>query len=60
MERLEQLQCIKVDHCTLYNVLRSVKFDFRCHTTFHNVRMRIGEVVHKTAQKCDEHIYGES
>ena len=60
MERVEQFQSIKVDNCTPFSVLRSVTFDFRCLTTFHKVRMRIGEVVRKIAQKCEEHIYVES
>ena len=60
MERVEQFQSIKVDHCTLFSVLRSVTFDFMCHTTFHKVRMLIDEVMRKIAQKCEEHVYGES
>ena len=60
MERVEQFQSIKGDHCTLFSVLRSVTFNFRCLKTFHNLRMRIGEVVRKITQKCDEHIYVES
>ena len=60
MERLEQFQSLKGDHCTLFSVLRSVTFIFWCHTTFHMVRMRIGEVERKIAQKCEEHIYRES
>ena len=57
MERVEQLQSIKVIDCSLFSVQRSVTFDFRLHTMFHMVRMRIGEVVRKFAQKCEEHIY---
>ena len=60
MERVEQFQCIKMDHCTLFSVLRSVTFNFRCFTTFHEVKMRIGEIVRKIIQKCEEHICGES
>ena len=60
MERVEQFRIIKVDHCTLLSVLRSVTFHFRCLTKFHNLRMRIGKVVRKITQKCEEHIYGES
>ena len=60
MERVEQLQTIKVDHCTLFFVLRSLTHDYLCHTTFHEVWMRIGEVVRKIAQMYEEHIYGES
>ena len=60
MGRVEQFQNIKVDHCTLLSALRSVTFHFRCLTKFHNLRMRIGEVVRKIAQKCEEHIYGET
>ena len=60
MERVDNFQTIKVDHCTLFNVLRSVTIDIKFHTTFPNVRIRIGEIVHKIAQKCDEHIYEES
>ena len=60
MERVEQFQRIKEDNCTLFSVLRSVTFNFRCLKMFHNLRMRIGEVVRKIAQKSEEHIYGES
>ena len=60
MERVEQFQSVKVDHCSLLSVLRSVTFDFRFLTMFHKVRMRIAEVVRKIAQKCEEHIYVES
>ena len=60
MERVEQFQSIKGDHCTLFSVLRSVTFNFRCLTMFHNLRMRKGEVVRKIAQKCEENIYGDS
>ena len=60
MERVEQFQLIKVDHCTLFSILRFVTFNFTCLTTFHKVWMRIGEVVRKIAQKCEEHIYGRS
>ena len=60
MERVEQFQSIKVDHCTLLSVLRSVTFHFRCLTKFHNLRMRIAEVVRKIAQRSLEHINGES
>ena len=60
MERVEQFQSIKVDLCTLFSVLRSVTFDFMCHTTIHKVRMQIDEIVQKISQKCEEHIYGES
>ena len=60
MERVEQFQSTKGDHCTLFSVLSSVTFNFRRLTTFHNLRMRIGEVMRKIAQKCEEHIYGES
>ena len=60
MEKVEQLQSIKGDHCTLFSVLRSVTFNFRCLTTIHNLWMRIGEVVRKIAQECEDHIYGES
>ena len=60
MERVEKFQCIQVDHYTLFTVLRNVTFDFRCLTMFHNITMGIGEVVRKIAQKCEEHIYGES
>ena len=60
MERVEPLQNIKVDYCTLFTRLRSVTLDIRCQTTFHKVRMRKGEVVCKIAQKCEEYIYGES
>ena len=60
MERVEQFQRIKDDHCTLLSVIKSVTFHFRCLTKFHNIRMRIDDVVHKIAQKCEEHIYGES
>ena len=52
MERVEQFRSIKGDHCTLFSVPRSITFDFRFHTTFDEVRMRIGEVVRKIAQKC--------
>ena len=52
MEGVEQFQSVKGDHCTLFSVLRSITFDFRFHTAFDEVRMRIGEVVHKVAQKC--------
>ena len=60
MERVEQFQSIKVVHCTLSSVLRSVTFDFMLHTTFHKVRMLIDEVVCEIAQNCEVHIYGES
>ena len=60
MERVEHLQSIKVDHCTLFSVLRSVIFDFASNTMFHKVRMRIGDVMRKITQKCEENIYGES
>ena len=60
MERVELLQRIKIDHCTLFSVLRSFTLDIMCQTTFHKVRMRKGEVVCKIAQKCEEYIYGES
>ena len=60
MERVEPLQIIKVDHCTLVNILRSVTLDIRSQTTFHKVRMSKGEVMRKLAQKCHEHIYVES
>ena len=59
MERVDQFQSIKVVLCSLFTVIGKVAFDFRCHTTFHKVRMRIGEVVRKITQKCEEHIYGE-
>ena len=57
MERVEQFQNIKVDHCTLLSALRSVTFHFSCLTKFHNLRMRIGEVVRNIAQNGSEHIY---
>ena len=57
MERVEQFQSIEGDHCTLFSVLRMVTFNFRCLTTFHNLRILIGEVVRKIAQKCEENIY---
>ena len=57
MEGVEQFQSIKGDHCTPFSVLRSMAFDFRFHTTFDEVRMRIGEVVRKIAQKCQQVIY---
>ena len=60
MERVEQFQIIKGDHCTLFSVQGSVTFDFRCLTTFHNLRLQKGEVVRKIAQMCEEQIYGES
>ena len=60
MERVEQFQSIKGDYCTLLSVLRSVTFNFRCLTMFHNLKMRIDEVVRKIAQKCEVHIYGKS
>ena len=60
MEGVEQFQIIKVDHCTLFNVLISVPFDFKCHTTFNKVRMRIDEIVRKIAQKFEKHIFGET
>ena len=59
MERVEQFQSIKGDHSTLFSFLKSLTFNFRCLTTFHNLTMLIGEVVRKIAQKCEEHIYGE-
>ena len=49
MERVEKFQSIKVGHCTLSIVLRSVTFDFMCHTMFLKVRMLIHEVVRKIA-----------
>ena len=60
MERVEQFQSIKVGHCTLSSVLRSVTFDFMLHKTSDKVRILIDEVVRKIAQKCEVHIYGES
>ena len=60
MERVEQVQSMKVADCTLLSVLRSVTLEFSRHTMFHKIRMCIGEVVRKIAQKCEEHIYGES
>ena len=60
MERIEQLKSIKVDRWTLFSVIRSVTLDFRFHSIFHKLRIRIGEDVGKIAQKCEEHIYGES
>ena len=60
MVKVELFQSIKVDQCTLFSVLKSVTFNFRSNTTFHKVRMRIGKVVHKIEQECEEHIYGES
>ena len=60
MERVEQFQSIKLENCTLLSVLRCVTLNFRRHTMFHKIRMCIGEVVHKMARKCEEHIYGES
>ena len=59
MERVEQFQSIKVDHCTIFSVIRSVTFYFRCLTMFHKVRMRIGEVVRKIAQMCEKDIDGQ-
>ena len=60
MERVEQFQCVKMDHCTLFSVLRSVTFDFGFHATFHKLMIIIEEVVRKIAQKCEKHIYEES
>ena len=60
MEGVVQFQSIKVDHCTLFSVLGSVTFDFGFHTTFHKIRMRIGEVVHKIAQIYKKLIDGRS
>ena len=60
MESFDQIHSIKVNHYYLFSVLRSLTFNFRCLTTFHKLRMRIGEVVPKIAQKCEEQIYGES
>ena len=60
MERVEQIQSIEGDHSTLFSVLISLTFNFRCLTAFHNLRMLIGEVVRKIAQKCEEHMYIES
>ena len=60
MERVEQFQSIKVVHCTLFSVLKSVTFDFRCHTMFHKIRLRMYEVVRKIAQKCEKRIHGET
>ena len=47
MDRVEQLQTIKVDHCTLLSVLRSVTLHFRCPTKFHNLRMRMAKLCAK-------------
>ena len=60
MERFETLQSIKVDHCILFSILRSVTLDFTSQTKFHKVRMPKGEVMRIIAQKCDEQIYRES
>ena len=60
MERVEKFQRVKWDHCTLFSVLRSVTFNFRCLTMFHNLRILKGEVVRKITQKYEEYIYGES
>ena len=60
MERVEPFQSIKVDHCTLFSVIRSFTLDIRCQTTFHKIRMRKGKLVRIIAQKCEKHIYEES
>ena len=60
MERVEQFESIKGDHCTLFSVLRSVTFDFGFHATVHNLMIIIEEVVTKIAHLCEKHIYGES
>ena len=60
MERVEQFRSIKGDHCTLFSVLRSVTFKFRCLTTFLNLWILIGEVVRKITQKCEVHISEKS
>ena len=60
MKSFDQFQSIKVNHYNLFSVLRSVTFNFRCHTMFHKVSMRISDVVRKITQKCEEHIYRES
>ena len=39
MKRVEPLQGIKVDHYTLFNILKSVILDIRRETIFHKVRM---------------------
>ena len=49
MERVEQFQIIKGYHCTLFIIQRSLIFVLSYHTTFHNVMMRIGDVVLKIA-----------
>ena len=60
MERVEQIERIKLGNFTLFSVLRSVTLHFRCLTMFHNLRMRKCDVVRKIAQKCEKNIYGES
>ena len=60
MERIEQFESTNVNRSTLFSVFRSVTFYFMINSTFRKVTMRIGKVVHKISQKCDEHIYEES
>ena len=50
MERVEPFQSVKVVDCALFSVLISVKLDFRCHTMFHMLRLRISELVHKIVE----------
>ena len=60
IERVEPLQSIKVEHCKLFSILRSVTLEIWCQTTFHKVRIGKVKVVRKIAQKCEEHNYEKS
>ena len=49
MERVEEFESIKVNHCTIFNVLRRLTRDFMTDTMFRRVMTLIGEVVHEIA-----------
>ena len=59
MERVEKFQNIRVAHCALLSILRSVTLELSRHTMFHKIRMCIGKVVRKITQKCEVHISRE-
>ena len=47
MERVEEFESNKVNHCTIFSVLTNITFDFMIYTMVRKVNTWICEVVHK-------------
>ena len=60
MERVELFETNKVNHCTIFSVLRRLTFDFMIDTMFRRGMTLIVEVVYNIAHSCHKLIYGVS